>query len=72
MTIDIIRRDTLAATHAPESPFKRLLADLPSAAAALAAIAVTNDADEPDTAVIDDADNSRPAPWPQATATTTD
>jgi hypothetical protein len=57
VTIDIIRRDTLAATHAPDSPFKKLLAEH-----ALAALAVPDD-------VTDDADETGPLPWPEATFT---
>ena len=61
VTIDIIRRDTLAASHAPDSPFRKLLAErartaLPVPVAVPAA--VTDDAD---------ADESGPPPWPQAT-----
>lgn len=55
VTIDIIRRDTLAASNAPDSPFKKLLAERARTAAAVQG------------AVVDDTDESGPPPWPQAT-----
>lgn len=55
VTIDIIRRDTLAASNTPDSPFKKLLAE--RARAALAAPA----ADVPG-----DPDDFGPPPWPEA------
>ena len=58
VTIDIIRRDTLAASNAPESPFKKLLAERARTAVTVPAV-VTDDTDEPG-----------PPPWPQATLTT--
>jgi hypothetical protein len=62
-TIDIIRRDTLAASHAPSSPYKKLLAE--RARAALAAPApVSDDTDDPG--------KPGPSPWPQATPYVTD
>jgi hypothetical protein len=62
-TIDIIRRDTLAASHAPSSPYKKLLAE--RARAALAAPApVSDDTDDPG--------QPGPSPWPQATPYVTD
>ncbi len=60
VTIDIIRRDTLAATHAVDSPFKKLLAE--RARTAVPVLAVT----------ADDIDGSWPPPWPEVPFTTTD
>lgn len=60
VTIDIIRRDTLAASHAPDSPFKKLLAERARKIAAVPA------------AVADDTDDLAPLPWPDATLNTTD
>jgi hypothetical protein len=62
-TIDIIRRDTLAASHAPDSPYKKLLAERARPALAPAA-AVSDDTDDPG--------QSGPPPWPQATPYVTD
>ena len=60
VTIDIIRRDTLAASHAPESPFKKLLAERISAADAVPALAVTDD------------DDFGPPAWPNPPLTKTE
>ena len=60
VTIDIIRRDTLAANHAPESPFKKLLAEHNRAPVAVPALAV-----------MDDDDFDRPV-WPKPPLTKTD
>ena len=59
VTIDIIRRDTLAASHAPDSPFKQLLAERARTAVTVPAAVTGGDTDEPG-----------PPPWPQATLTT--
>jgi hypothetical protein len=60
-TIDIIRRDTLAASHAPDSPFKKLLAE--RARPALAPV-IKDDTDDPG--------HPGPLPWPQAIPYVTD
>jgi hypothetical protein len=60
VTIDIIRRDTLAASHVPESPFKKLLAERNSALAAVSAPAVMDD------------DDFGPPVWPNPPHPTTD
>jgi hypothetical protein len=60
VTIDIIRRDTLAASHAPDSPFKKLLAERARTAVTVPGV------------VVDDADEPGPPTWPQAALNSTD
>ena len=45
VTIDIIRRDTLAASHAPDSPFKKLLAERARTAVTVPGAVVADDPD---------------------------
>jgi hypothetical protein len=61
VTIDVIRRDTLAATHAPDSLFKQLLTEHARTAAAVPALVGADDTEE-----------SGPPPWPEATITAPD
>jgi hypothetical protein len=59
VTIDIIRRDTLSASHAPDSLFKQLLNDRARTAEPVPALAGADD----------DTGESGPPPWPEATFT---